>query len=92
MKIYSYVLKHDSGFAPNPFWGFCTLATCKPVIRRNAKPGDWIIGTGSVYEGRPEKLIYVMHIYEAIPIEETSSSLRGLRLLEAEIELAEYPA
>lgn len=46
-KIYSYVLKFDEGAAPNPFWGVCTLTICKPVIRRNAKIGDWVIGTGS---------------------------------------------
>lgn len=46
-KIYSYVLRIDDGSAPNPFWGLCTLTICKPVIRRNAQIGDWIIGTGS---------------------------------------------
>lgn len=45
--IYSYVLRFDDGAAPNPFWGLCTLTICKPVIRRNAKEGDWVIGTGS---------------------------------------------
>ena len=46
-KIYSYVIRIDSGSAPNPFWGVCTLTICKPVIRRVAKIGDWILGTGS---------------------------------------------
>ena len=46
-KIYSYILKHDSGAAPNPFWKICTLTICKPVIRRKAEIGDWIIGTGA---------------------------------------------
>jgi hypothetical protein len=32
--LYSYVVSTDSGFAPNPFFGVCTLACCKPVIRR----------------------------------------------------------
>lgn len=45
--IHSYVVRYDSGFAPNPFYGHCTLATCKPDIRRSAQIGDWIIGTGS---------------------------------------------
>ena len=47
MKIYSYVLRIDDGAAPNPFGGLCTLTICKPVIRRTAQIGDWIIGTGS---------------------------------------------
>ena len=33
LKLYSYVIARDFGFAPNPFYGFCTLATCKPRIR-----------------------------------------------------------
>ncbi len=32
--LYSYVAATDSGFAPNPFFGVCTLACCKPAIRR----------------------------------------------------------
>ena len=28
-KLFSYVVDHDYGFAPNPFGGFCTLAKCK---------------------------------------------------------------
>lgn len=44
MKLYTYVIKHDTGFSPNPFWGYCTLANCKPKIRRTAEIGDWIVG------------------------------------------------
>jgi hypothetical protein len=43
MKLYSYVVTHDTGFSPNPFWGCCTLADCKPAIRRTAKIGDWVV-------------------------------------------------
>ena len=32
--LFSYVVATDSGFAPNPFFGLCTLACCKPAIRR----------------------------------------------------------
>lgn len=32
--LYSYIVEADSGFAPNPFFGRCTLACCKPAIRR----------------------------------------------------------
>lgn len=41
-----YVVDRDFGFAPNPFHGTCTLATCKPRIRASAQPGDWIVGMG----------------------------------------------
>ena len=64
MKLYSYVMIYDTGFAPNPFWGYCTLATCKPGIRRVAKQGDWIIGCGSTSNVGTGKLIYAMKITE----------------------------
>ena len=44
--LFVYVIARDFGFAPNPFHGVCTLATCKPGIRRSAKVGDWILGVG----------------------------------------------
>ena len=67
MKLYSYVVARDFGFAPNPFFGFCTLATCKPKIREHASVGDWVIGTGAKvayrYSGR---LIYAMQVSEVL--------------------------
>lgn len=44
MKLFSYIIKSDLGFSPNPFWGTCTLACCKPAIRRTAEVGDWVVG------------------------------------------------
>lgn len=64
MKLYSYVMVSDSGFAPNPSDGFCTLACCKPVIRRTVNVGDWLIGTGSKGTVGNDKLIYAMQISE----------------------------
>lgn len=43
-KLYSYVMTHDSGFAPNPFFGYLTLATCMADIRRTKSVGDWVAG------------------------------------------------
>ena len=40
VKLYSYIVAVDSGFAPNPFHGFCTIATCKPRIRKTAEIGE----------------------------------------------------
>ena len=45
-KVYIYVVARDFGFAPNPFHGYCTLATCKPIIRKKAEVEDWVIGMG----------------------------------------------
>jgi Nucleotide modification associated domain 2 len=45
--LYSYRIPVDDGAAPNPYWGTCTLAICKPKIRKAAVVGDWVIATGS---------------------------------------------
>lgn len=47
MKLFSYVLRFDDGAAPNPYGEKCTLAICKPAIRRKVEKGDWVVGTGS---------------------------------------------
>lgn len=64
MKIYSYVVARDYGFAPNPFWEICSLATCKPDIRQRAEVGDWIVGTGSATKSKEKHLIYAMEVSE----------------------------
>lgn len=46
-SLFSYIVRYDSGFAPNPFYGYSTLATCKPGIRKSAQVGDWLLGMGS---------------------------------------------
>jgi Nucleotide modification associated domain 2 len=66
LRIYSYIVARDFGFAPNPFFGWCTLATCKPVIRRTARVGDWIMGTGSADKERAGRAIYAMQVDAAM--------------------------
>jgi putative DNA base modification enzyme with NMAD domain len=70
LKLYSYVIARDYGFAPNPFYGFCTLATCKPRIRHAAAVGDWIVGTGSKKYDLHGHLVYAMRVTEASTFEE----------------------
>lgn len=69
-KLYSYVVARDYGFAPNPYHGFCTLAACKPIIRRAANIGDWIVGTGSQSKGLRDRIVYAMQISEAMAFSE----------------------
>jgi hypothetical protein len=69
VTLYSYVVARDYGFAPNPFHGWCTLATCKPVIRRVAQVDDWVIGTGSAELNRTGQLIYAMRVVERMPFD-----------------------
>ncbi len=66
MRVYSYVIVRDFGFAPNPFYGLCTLATCKPNIRAGAQIGDWVVATGSKSKGQAGKLVYAMQVSEAL--------------------------
>ena len=69
-RLYSYIVARDYGFAPNPFYGFCTLATCKPRIRKKAEVGDWVIGTGSKSKGRDGHLVYAMRVTETMSFDE----------------------
>jgi hypothetical protein len=70
MNLYTYTVRRDYGFAPNPFNRVCTLATCKPIIRAGAKIGDWVIGTGSRQFGITNHLIYAMEVNEKLTFNE----------------------
>jgi hypothetical protein len=74
VRIYAYVLKVDSGFAPNPFHGWCTLACCKPAIRRTARRGDWVVGITPRDQGN--RIAYAMRVDESLNFEEYWSDLR----------------
>lgn len=77
-RIHSYVVRYDSGFAPNPFYGYCTLATCKPDIRKAAQIGEWVIGTGSA-DHKVERggyLVYAMQVTEVATFEEYDADAR----------------
>lgn len=87
-KLFSYVVDHDCGFAPNPFEGFCALAKCKPgTSKRNivelAEFGDWIAGTCGVDLSKRTghgKLIYAMRVDEIFPLNEYCQTHCGNRI------------
>jgi hypothetical protein len=81
MKLYSYVVEHDTGRAPNPYFEVCTLCRCKyrtcPRKPKNivelAKEGDWIVGTGGANLRKSAghgKLVYAMRVDEKLKREE----------------------
>lgn len=74
VRLFSYKMTNDSGFAPNPFWGLLTLATCKPRIREKKKKDDWIAGfTSTELCGDPvghERLVYLMQVSRKASIAE----------------------
>ena len=65
-RLFSYVLRSDTGFAHNVTEGYCTLACCKPKIRSTADVGDWVMGTLPTHLGK-NRLAYVMRINETLP-------------------------
>ena len=70
MKIMSYIITHDYGFAPNPYGGFLTLATCKPKIRNSAKIGDILVGIGSSTGAYKNRLLYVAQVSDVVNMNE----------------------
>ncbi|MGX3066149.1 Nmad2 family putative nucleotide modification protein [Ursidibacter arcticus] len=63
-SLYSYIVAYDYGNAPNPDFNICTLAICKPVIRRCAKVGDIILGLSPKRMGN--HIVYCMVIDEIV--------------------------
>lgn len=61
-------MEHDYGFAPNPFWGTLSLATCKAQLRKShaLNVGDWIVGLGSKAMENEGKVVYVAQVDEVI--------------------------
>ena len=70
-KLYTYIMTVDSGLAPNPFWGYCTLAVCTPNHQGcRAKAGDYIAGFTTKREGY--RLIYMMQVCEKLRMDKYS--------------------
>ena len=61
----SYLVKKDTGLAPNPFHGYCTLSCCTPNhMNIQLRKGDWIAGFSTKEYGN--KLIYAMRVSEVL--------------------------
>lgn len=73
-RVFLYLLDHDTGYAPNPFHGWCTLAGCKPQVRKSAEVGDWIIGVTPKHDGN--RVAYVMCVEHKFPIRDYWSDRR----------------
>ncbi len=79
MILYSYCLRYDDGAAPNPYWGICTLAICKPAIRRKAKVGDWVVGLGSKHSPMGDiacRVVYTMKVTKVLSMAEYDNYCR----------------
>jgi hypothetical protein len=76
VRLFSYVIARDFGFAPNPFYRVCTLATCKPKIRETAEIGDWVVATGSTSYKLAGRLVYAMKVDEILTFDQYWNSPR----------------
>jgi hypothetical protein len=65
-RVYMYVVDRDFGFAPNPFHGVCTLATCKPPIRNGARVGDWVVGIGGRRLKATGRCVFAMEVSQTL--------------------------
>ena len=72
MKVYSYIVAFDYGFSPNPFHGVCTLACCKPAIRRTARVGDLVVGLSR----HGERVVYAMKVGRVLDFDEYWNAAR----------------
>lgn len=77
-RLFTYIVAHDAGSAPNPFGGICSLALCKPMIRRVAKAGDWVVGFASAAE-KESRIVYCMQVEHSLPWAEYKSVCKGIR-------------
>ncbi|WP_157755115.1 hypothetical protein [Variovorax boronicumulans] len=80
MRLYTYTLRVDDGAAPNPYGGVCTLTICKPVIRRTADIGDWVVGLGPKRAPGNHDLsnhvIYAMCVSDVLSLEDYDAHCR----------------
>jgi hypothetical protein len=74
-KLYSYIVDHDHGYAPNPYNNICTLVHCKfagTSGRRNivelVNVGDWVLGSGgcSHQSSGSGTILYLMRVDEKL--------------------------
>jgi hypothetical protein len=70
VRLFSYIVARDFGFAPNPFHGVLTLATCKPKIRAAAAIGDLVVGTGSRRVGLDGHIVFAMKVSDVVGYDE----------------------
>ena len=75
--LFSYVVEHDGGHAPNPYFRVCTLCRCKfressdnpSNLVEKASAGDWVIGTGGANMKKSAghgRLVYAMQVDEKL--------------------------
>ncbi len=62
-RLFTYKVAYDAGTAPNPYGCVCTLAICKPAIRRVAEKGSIVVG---LEPGNSGRIVYCMVVTETL--------------------------
>ena len=78
-NLFSYTVRYDIGFAPNPYFGYCSLGCCKPGIRKTASIGDLIVGTSSTAKKSLPMFLYIMRVSEIINFDDYWNDVRFKR-------------
>ena len=86
MKIYSYVVQHDRGYAPFADEKYCTLVNCKYAkkdkpknIVECAEEKDWIIGTGGANRRKSTgigTLVFAMQVTKKLALVDYKKKFR----------------
>lgn len=68
-RLYTHIVSNDTGLAPNPFWGLCTLAVCT-LNHQGSRVGcgDWIAGFLSKRRGY--RFLYAMEVDEVLGLDQ----------------------
>ncbi len=78
VHLYSYVVEHDHGWAPNSQGKYCSLVYCKfsksgtkKNLVETIQEGDWILGTGGSgpHSSGHRSIIYLMRVDEKMPFQ-----------------------
>jgi hypothetical protein len=68
-RLCTYIIREDTGLAPNPFWGCCTLAVCTPNHQgTRLAPGDFV--AGFLDKKRGYRLVYAMEVSEILNLDD----------------------
>lgn len=68
-RLYTYIVQQDTGLAPNPYWGWCTLAVCTPNHQGSrVEVGDWIAGFLS--KARDHRFLYAVEVSEILDLDD----------------------
>jgi len=69
MRLCSYIVRKDTGLAPNPFWDVCSLAVCTPNHQGSRlQVGDWI--AGFLAKSRGHRFLYAIEISEILGLDD----------------------